>query len=1022
MDDKSVKYPKIDWEAKDLPAAFKAFKGHCEFMFRGPLKGKSEEEKCNYLMIWSGEKGRNIYSTWNLTADQKKQLSVHFEKFESYCKPKSNNIYSRYQFKSRIQESEESFEHFVTDLKVLFKECGYQAGVEDEMIRDHIVFGVKSTKIREKLINEGNALTLEKCMDIARTYELSQKQLKSMNSGEDPNVYSVKQKYPKKQRPSKQGKSKFGQKKQGGKSKFDIPKGEKKKIKCKKCGYDHTDNQRCPAQGKECSFCHKMNHFAKMCLSRKGKYKGQQKGVNRLDDYGYTSSDETDDDRFYDDELYVSMLFDEMKVNKISDEWIVHSSIFDQDIPMQVDTGARCNVISQSVLQKLKFKTALKKTQSKLRSYSGHSIKPIGSVKLPCQFRNDIFDIEFQVIEQKAPTILGSETSQQIGLIQRMFKLDNPVENIDNSDIQRDYSDVFKGIGCLPGKHKIHIDSTVTPVIHPPRRIPVSMRDKVKNELSRMVKEGIIKRVKKPTSWVNSMVVVTKPNGSIRICIDPRDLNKAVKRQHFPLLTIEEVVSRIPNAKIFSKLDATSGFWQLQLDDQSSKLCTFNTPFGRYHYLRLPFGVKCASELYQSVMSQMIEDIEGTEVIMDDILIWGRTMAEHDQRLKRVLNKAREYNLKLSPSKCEFRKSEMTYVGHTLSSEGLKPDSDKLRAVEQMKAPTNKKELQTFLGFVQYLAKFLPNMSDVSAPLRQLLHKEEKSFQTLTKMCTNAPVLAYFDETKPIVLTVDSSSKGLGAAIVQDGKPIAYASSALSETQQRYSQIEKETLAIVFGCKKFHQYIYGQKVVVESDHKPLQSIFKKGIHEMPARLQNFLFQLQKYDLDIVFKPGKTMFLADYLSRFYLEETNDTLVEDMNVNEIHLLSYLSVSPQKREEIKKATMKDREMTLLQDVTVRGWPETKDQLPAELKTYWNYRDEISSIDGLMFKGLKLIIPKELRNEMLDKIHSSHLGMVKCKSRAREVLFWPSMNSDIEEKVSRCAICALNQPQNPKEPLMLY
>ena len=156
---------------------------------------------------------------------------------------------------------------------------------------------------------------------------------------------------------------------------------------------------------------------------------------------------------------------------------------------MQIDTGARCNVISQSVLQKLKVKTALKKTQSKLRSYSGHSFGEIGSVKLPCKFRNDIFDIEFQVTEQKAPTILGSETSQQVGLIQRMFKLDNPVENIDNSDIQRDYSDVFKG------KHKIHIDSSVTPVIHPPRRILVSMRDKVKNELSRMVKEGI-KRVK----------------------------------------------------------------------------------------------------------------------------------------------------------------------------------------------------------------------------------------------------------------------------------------------------------------------------------------------------------------------------------------------------------------------------------------------------------------------------------------------------------------------------------------------
>ena len=176
-----------------------------------------------------------------------------------------------------------------------------------------------------------------------------------------------------------------------------------------------------------------------------------------------------------------------------------------------------------------------------------------------------------------------------------MYKLDNPIENVDNSDIEKEYSDLFKGKGHLPGKHKIHVDPNVTPVVHPLRRIPISMRDKVKDELSRMEKEGIIKKVTKPTSWVNSMVVVTKLNGSIRICIDPRDLNKAVKRQHYPLLTVDEVVSRMTNAKVFSKIDCTSGFWQLELDKECSKLCTFNTPFGRYRYLRLPFGIKCAS-------------------------------------------------------------------------------------------------------------------------------------------------------------------------------------------------------------------------------------------------------------------------------------------------------------------------------------------------------------------------------------------------------------------------------------------
>ena len=624
----------------------------------------------------------------------------------------------------REQVTDEPFEQFVTDLKLLYKECGYDHAMEDEMIRDHIVFGIKSIKVREKLINQGNDLTLEKSMDISRTYELSQKQLKSMNSGEDPNVHAIRSKFPTQQRSVR--------KKEKKKSSREKSTHEKQAVKCMKCGYTHSDKQ-CPAMGKKCRFCHKLNHFSKMCLLRKGQKKRHRKGIHSLDNYDSSSSDNTEYDSYssdntdndydrydYEDNVYVKVLSEEKDVHRLSDDWTIKSIIYDNEIQMQIDTGARCNVISQNVLKQMKIKTALKKTESKLRSYSGHTIKPLGSIKLPCYFNNNIYEIEFQVIEQNATTILGSETCQKIGLIRRLYNVEKSVENMDNSDIQNEYSDLFHGIGRLPGKHKIHIDQNVTPVVHPPRRSPITMRDKVKDELSRMVKEGIIKKVKKPTSWVNSMVVVTKPNGSIRIRIDPRDLNKAVKRQHFPLLTVEEVVSRMPNAKVFSKIDCTSSFWQIELDDESSKLCTFNTPFGRYRYLRLPFGIKCASELYQSIMSEMIEDIEGAEVIMDDILVWGTTIEEHDQRLKIVLDKARKYNLKLSPNKTEFRKKQIRYVGHVLSSEGLKPDYEKVKAVEQMKAPQSKKELQHFLGFVQYLAKFLPNMSKVSAPLREL--------------------------------------------------------------------------------------------------------------------------------------------------------------------------------------------------------------------------------------------------------------------------------------------------------------
>ena len=165
------------------------------------------------------------------------------------------------------------------------------------------------------------------------------------------------------------------------------------------------------------------------------------------------------------------------------------------------------------------------------------------------------------------------------------------------------------------------------------------------------------------------------------MCIDPRDLNQAIKREHYPMKTIEEIVAEMPEAKVFSVLDATSGYWQMKLDEESSKLCTFNTPFGRYRFTRLPFGIKLAPEVFQKKMSQVLEDIDGAEAIVDDILVWGRDTHEHDARLKNVLDRVQEVNLKLNRKKCQIRKEEIAYVGHLLTKDGLKPDPEKVRAV-----------------------------------------------------------------------------------------------------------------------------------------------------------------------------------------------------------------------------------------------------------------------------------------------------------------------------------------------------
>lgn len=230
--------------------------------------------------------------------------------------------------------------------------------------------------------------------------------------------------------------------------------------------------------------------------------------------------------------------------------------------------------------------------------------------------------------------------------------------------------------------------------------------------------------------------------------------------------------------------------------------------------------------------------------------------------------------MKLSPDKCQFRRNQVSYVGHVLTSEGVKPDPEKVRAVEAMSPPENKSELLTFLGFINYLTKFIPHMSEVSAPLRQLLEKntlwhwdeqQQSSFQKLKIMTINAPILQYFDPKLPLTLSVDASQKGLGAVILQEGKTIAYASRALTACQQRYAQIEKETLAIVYGCEKFHQYIFGRKTKVETDHKPLQVIFRNPLYQTLPRLQRLLLTLQKYDLHVEYKQGKLMYLADFKS-------------------------------------------------------------------------------------------------------------------------------------------------------------
>lgn len=925
---------------------------------------------------------------------------------------------------------------------MLVKDCGYAN--PDEMIRDRVVFGIRSSKIREKLITTGSDLTLAKAIDIANLYELSRIQLKTMNeepkgnsAGNESEVNRIETKHPHR----------------GRQSEFET---------CRNCGRrKHERSEKCPAIGKVCLGCGEKNHFERVCEFSASKYsannhsnykpnrggpsryrgksaqrgrfqrkhpgKPKRRSVNML-----TESDE--DDSECENSLFLGMI--NLDVNTI-ENWTTTLQVADTEVQFLMDTGAKCNVLTRDTYHKLNIIAPLEKPEASLTSYSGHSITTDGMVTIPLQHNGHVNPVKFYVVHRKAPNILGAETCRKLDLVRCMNTINkaehaNDHSNLPANDILKEpqYAELFEGLGCLPGKYSIKLDPSVTPTIHPPRKVPISLKDKVHQELRRMEQLGVIERQTEPTKWVNSMTVVNK-GSKIRICIDPRDLNSAIQREHFPLKTVEDVIENMSQAKFFTKLDAVSGFWQIQLDEPSSRLCTFNTPFGRYRFKRMPFGIKSASEVFQKIMSQMLEDITGAEVIIDDILVWGSTIEEHDQRLRKVLQRAKEYNLKLSKEKCEVRKTEVKYVGQVLTQNGVKPDPEKVRAILMMQKPENRQELLTFLGLVQYLGKFVPRLSDVSASLRKLTEtssgcewkwtrEQDVSFKLIKTMITEAPVLAYYNPKLPLTLSVDASSKGLGATILQQGRPIAYASRALTSSQRNYAQIEKETLAVVFGCQKFHQYIYGRTVTVESDHKPLESIFRKPLLAAPMRLQRLLLAVQKYDLKIEYTPGKLMFVADALSRQYLNETEEELIPEADVNSITLNQHLPMTPDRYKEFQQETLCDSTLQHLLNTIVLGWPENKVSLPSCLLPYWTFRDEISHVDGLLFKGSKLIIPKSMQQKMVDIVHESHLGIVKCKSRARECMYWPGMAAQIEDKVSKCHICAEVQNSNPKEPLI--
>ena len=368
-------------------------------------------------------------------------------------------------------------------------------------------------------------------------------------------------------------------------------------------------------------------------------------------------------------------------------------------------------------------------------------------------------------------------------------------------------------------------------------------------------------------------------------------------------------------------------------------------------------------------MDQILEQCSGTISIADDGGVFGRTEEEHNANLNQLMRAAQKHGLVFNGDMCKIKTCKLHLFGLVFDANGVHPDPARIDDIRRMTKPADADELREFLGIATYISPFIPKLSANTATPRDLIKKDsifawnsshDKAFESTKKLICREVTLAYFKPGADTVIQVNASGRGLGAVLMQAGKPIAFASKSLSDCATRYANIEREMLAVVFGCERFHTYVYETQFTVESDHKPLEMIILKNLAAAPQRSQRMLLRIQPYDVQIRYRPDKEMALADTLSR---QPSPDNKIIEPDVQ----ISHVQFSTRTLDDLRREARNDSELQNLLKVIVDGWPDRQRDLHPQLQPFWPYRDELVADDGIVLKGNRIVMPASLQPDTL-------------------------------------------------------
>ena len=716
-----------------------------------------------------------------------------------------------------------------------------------------------------------------------------------------------------------------------------------------------------------------------------------------------------------------------------SKELIVPVLIDGKQVDMELDTGASVTIIRKNVWYDVLAKKLVQKTDVKLRSYSGHEIPVVGEAKVQVSHRNQEALLPVIITENDGPVLMGRDWLSVLkldwGLIKQVST--EPIDRLEA--LQKKYSSLLDGeLGTIRGvKAHLKLKENAVPTFFKPRPVPFALKEKIAEELSRLERVGVLEKVEF-SDWATPIVPVLKPDGSVRICGDYKvTINPVLDVPEHPMPTADDLFTQLNGGEKFSKLDLSSAYQQVLLDEESKQYVTINTHLGLFRYTHLPFGVASSPAIFQKVMDSVTSGLQGVGGILDDVIVTGANDEEHFRNLEGTLSRLSNMGVKLKKEKCVFMKSSVEYFAFVVDRHGIHPSPRKVQAIQEVSVPENPTELKSFLGLVNYYRRFIPDMATLVHPLNCLLAENiswkwtkqcHEAFQKLKDILQSAPLLTHYDAKKPLRLAVDASSYGLGAVLSHisddEEKPIAFSSRTLSPSEQNYSMIEKEALAIIFGVKKFHQYLFDRRFTLQTDHKPLAFLLgpKRGIPVLAvSRLQRWSIQLAAYQYDIEYRASKNHANADALSRLprkTAEKADDWTQEADQVNRVQVERAPITVP----KIREATRGDPALSRAMYYILHRWP-TQDEIPEELKVYYNKQDEFTVEDGCLLRGTRVVIPAKYQPAVLSELHLNDPGMVRMKSLARLHVWWPSMDDDVEQTVRDCPDCQANRSKSPSK-----